>query len=348
MKSSPTPPKDSLSRRALMASAMALTLCFVGAVGFRLIEGWSWSDSLYMVLITVTTVGYGEVQPLSEAGRIWTFVLLVGGVGVVANAAAMAIQFVLEGEFTGVRRRRRMDKIIRQMSEHYIVCGYGRVGRQVAHDLTNAGKAVVVIEQGDEPDLERGGIAHVVGSAEEEQTLWDAGIKRAAGLVACVDSDTQNVFITLTAKALNNKVWVVARAGKPDTVRRLVQIGADRVVSPYSTSGNRMAHLAMNPSAMDFFEFFSDPQDSFAVEIEQVLVNEGSELAGSTLQDLNLRERTGALVIGIRGPAGSELNPDPSVVLHAGSLLLVIGTQEHCGRRGELNHGAAAKYSDRI
>jgi voltage-gated potassium channel len=328
--------KVSLGRIAGGVVWLAVVTC-VGAVGFHSMEGWSWSDSFYMVFITLSTVGFGEVHPLSLAGRLWTIALLLGGVGVVAYTATMAVDFILEGRMTGIRRRRRMERQIQSMENHIIICGYGRVGRQIMEDIRAAGRDLVVIER-DTPEDEMEDIPHVVGSAEDESALLEAGIDRASGLVAAVDSDVMNVFITLTAKSLNPNIRIIARSGQPDTVRKLKQVGANRVVSPYTTSAQRMSHLALNPGTVDFYEFMSDPL-GLNIQIQQMEVAAGSQLAGHSLRELDLRRATGVLVVAVRSGAHSELNPDPGLVLTAGSILLVLGTEDQCRRLEEMNEG---------
>jgi voltage-gated potassium channel len=331
-------PRDHSARRIAGAVSWLGAVTVVGALGYRALEGWTWSDSFYMVFITLTTVGFGEVHPLSGAGRAWTVVLLAGGIGVVAYTAALAVDFIVEGRMTGLRRRRRMDRRIQSMEDHIIICGYGRVGRQIAEDIRAAGRSFVVVER-DEPVHEMADIPHVVGNAEEEATLRAAGIERAAGLVAAVDSDLMNVFITLTAKSLNPAVRVIARAGQPDSVRKLKQVGANRVVSPYTTSAQRMAHLALNPGTVDFYELVSDPSTGLHIQIQQIEVAAGSQLAGHSLRELDLRRSTGVLVVAVRIAARTELNPDPGLVLEAGSILLVLGGREQFEKLESMNQG---------
>jgi voltage-gated potassium channel len=332
---------DVEATRRLINSAMLLAFTvFIGTVGYRITEDWDWADSLYMVFITLTTVGFSEVHPLSAAGRVWTVLLLASGVGVVAYTATTAIDFVVEGNVRGIRRRRRMDRQIRDMENHVILCGYGRVGRQVAEDIRKARRDLVVVELKESDAL--ADVLHVIGNAEEEATLLAAGIERAAGLVAAVDSDSVNVFITLTAKSLRPDLRVIARASDADTVRKLERVGADRVVSPYLTSGQRMAHLALSSTSVDFYEFMAGPADLAAIQIHEIVVTEGSQLEGRSLQDLNLRQRTGVLVVALRAKGQTHLNPDPGSVLETGSVLMIMGSARECQKMRQMSEPASA------
>lgn len=234
-----------------------------------------------------------------------------------------------------------MNKRIDQLQGHYVVCGFGRVGQQVVENFLAAGVQVVVIDREDrEGRLEDGEIPFVLGEAEDEAALVRAGIERAAGLVACVDSDTENVFITLTARQLNPRLRVIGRASTEETARKLQLVGAERVVSPYVASGRRMAHLALRPHAVDFFDTLSNPLEGLDVEVHQIEIGEGSSLAGRSLKDLDMRNTTGVIVVAVRRGESIELNPDPDVVLEPGSHLMALGTRSQIARLEELNHEA--------
>lgn len=323
---------------------LAGVLTVLGGIGYKLIEGWSWGESFYMVFITLSTVGFSEVEPLSAVGRIWTVMLIVAGVGTIGYLVAGVFELLMEGSIYGFRRQKRMENLIAQLLGHTIICGYGRVGRQVVKDFQAAGKEIVVVDAIDpEGRLEAQGIPHVVGKAESESTLQAAGIERAAGIVAAVDSDTENVFITLTARQLNPEIRVIARASDSDTARKLKLVGAERVVSPYVASGKRMAHLALRPHAVDFFDVLSDPLRELQVEMHEIEITAGSQLAGRTLRDLDLRGTTGTIAVALRTGTHTALNPDPDVRMEVGSRLVAMGTAEQCARLEELNQPQAAE-----
>ena len=342
----PRPPRTSTDRRTdetlrQVAGALflAAVLTLLGAYGYRQIEGWTWAESFYMVFITLSTVGFSEVHPLSPMGRLWTIFLVVGGVTLVGFTAARAIELLTEGSLYGYRRQRRMNKRIASLRDHFVVCGFGRVGRQVVDNFLATGRPIVVVDRDEQnaESLRERDIPHVVGNAEDESVLREAGIERAAGLVSAVDSDTENVFITLSARQLNPNLRVIARASNQATARKLELVGAERVVSPYVASGRRMAHLALRPHAVDFFDVLSDPLDGLKVEVHEMEIAAESRLAGRSLREIDLRRSTGVIVVALRKGGEIQLNPDPDAVLDPGSRLLALGTVEQCARLSELN-----------
>jgi len=328
-------------RPFVVAVTLAIVLALVGAEGYHWIEGWPWLDSIYMVIITLSTVGFGEVHEMSPAGRVWTIFVLIAGVSLVGYTAARSIEFFTEGTFHGYRRSRNMQRQIDQMRDHVIVCGWGRVGRQVTEDLTRSEQHIVVIERDDpEGTLDASGIPFVHGNAEQESVLAQAGIDRASVLIACVDGDTQNVFITLTARQMNPKLRIIARSSDPETARKLQLVGAERVVSPYLASGRRMSHLALRPQAVDFFDTLSDPLEDIGVEMHEVSIPEVSPVAGQSLKELDLRRNTGVIVVALRTAGQIQLNPDPDAVIAPGASMIALGTAKQCGALEEFLEGA--------
>jgi len=327
-------------RPFVVAASLAILLTLVGAEGYHLIEGWAWLDSFYMVIITLSTVGFGEVHEMTTAGRLWTILILVSGVALVGYTAARGIEIFTEGTFHGYRRSRNMQKRIDQMRDHFIVCGWGRVGRQVTEDLLRMDHPIVIIERDDpEGTLDASGIPCVHGNAEQEAVLAKAGIDRARVLITCVDGDTQNVFITLRARQMNPTLRIFSRARDPETARKLQLVGAERVVSPYLASGRRMSHLALRPQAVDVFDTLSDPLEDIGVEMHEVLIPESSRIAGRSLKELDLRRNTGAIVVALRMAGQIQLNPDPDLIIAPGSSMIALGTPTQCGALEEFLEG---------
>jgi voltage-gated potassium channel len=303
-----------------------------------MIEGWSWADSFYMVFITLSTVGFSEVHTLSAGGRLWTVLLIVGGVGAMGYLVARLFEAIMEGSLHGLRRQRRMQKHIESVVGHTIICGFGRVGRQVVRDFVQNGSDIVVVDAADtSEELKRLSIPHIIGRAEDEEVLLAAGIERAAVLVSAVDSDTVNVFITLTARQLNPKLRIIARASDSDTAKKLQLVGAERVVSPFVASGRRMAHLALRPQAVEFFDVLSDPVQGLRVEMLEIEIGPESKLAGRTLRDVDLRRSTGTIAVALRSEGSIHVNPDPDARMEVGARLVAMGTAEQCAKLEALN-----------
>ncbi len=317
-------------RRLLPALILLLIIATIGATGYMLIERWSFLDSFYMVVITLFTIGFNEAHPLSPAGKIFTMFIAVSGVGTAIYAAGRAVEIIVEGEMSGYQKRKRMDRKISEMRQHYIICGYGRVGHQVAQAFETARVPYVVIDTKSETtaQLEPRGIPHITGDATSDDILMEAGIGTAKGLVACSDSDVDNVYVTLSARALNPSLRIVARAGIRDTEKKLKMAGADRVISPYFISGMRMAALATRPVTSDFLDLVSHGgQVEFS--LHEMAISEHSPLVGKSLEQADIRGKSGALVLAIRNADESfNLQPKASSKIEMGCILVVLGTQE--------------------
>lgn len=301
-----------------------------GVLGYMYIEKWSVLDSVYMVVITLFTVGFQEVHPLSQAGRIFTIFIIVGGVGSAIYAAGQVVEIIVQGEMTGYRKRRNMDKQIRHMEDHYVICGFGRVGHQVAQVFETWQIPFVVIDPKKESldELEARGVPVLMGDATDDAVLSAAGIDRAKGLIACSDSDVANVYITLSARQLNANLNIVARAGLQETEKKLLMAGANRVISPYFISGVRMAAMATRPVTTDFLDLVTHG-GLVDFSLFQFSVPAASALMGKTIADADIRNTSGALVLAIRKSDGSfDLHPKETSKIDAGDVLVVLGTQE--------------------
>jgi voltage-gated potassium channel len=301
-----------------------------GILGYTLIEKWNVLDSVYMVVITIFTVGFKEVHPLSPAGKIFTICIIVGGVGSAIYAAGQVMEIIVEGEMSGYRRRRNMDRKISEMKDHHLICGFGRVGHQVAQVFEAWQIPFIVIDPKKESvdELDGKGVPVLVGDATDDAVLMAAGIQRARGLIACSDSDVANVYITLSARQLNSSLNIVARAGLKETEKKLTMAGANRVISPYFISGNRMAAMATRPVAVDFLDLVTH-SGLVDFSLFQIAVPEGSPLIKKNMTEADIRNSSGALVLAIRKSNGSfDLNPRETSRIDTNDVLVVLGTQE--------------------
>lgn len=312
-------------RYALIALACAIAL---GTIGFHLIEGWSLIDSLYMSVLTITTVGYGEVHPLSSTGRAFGIVFMLAGVGTAAYALSSTVQSIVQSELIeafGVRRRNReMSKL----HGHFIVCGAGRVGSRIIREMQrDSSVSFVVIESNAQKvaALAEGGAHVLVGDATLEETLRDAGVERARGLAACLPDDADNVYVVLTARDLNPQLHIVARAVEEQAEPKLIKAGANRVVAPTIIGSHRMAQALMKPAVADFMD--SITAENLDLGFEQLEVAPASIYAGRKLRFTNIRSELDVVIVAIRRQQTGEMvfNPSGDARIEAGDLLIAIG-----------------------
>lgn len=298
----------------------------IGTAGYMILDpGWRLLDALYMTVITLTTVGFKEVNTLDDAGRVWTMILSLAGVGLIFGSVGIVAEYLVVEATSGRQEAKRMADAINKLSGHYILCGFGRVGLTVARELVHAGRKVVVIDILPESlaRARREGFLEVEGDATEDATLKAAGIERATGLITTIDSDAHNVYVILSARVLNPKLFVVARANSTDSEGRLMQAGADRVVSPYTMAGHRLAELAIRPRVVDFIDAALS-HGELAFSMEEVEVVAGSALCGATVGSLR---DTGVFVLAIvTGEKSYEPNPPADRVLRTGETLVVSGS----------------------
>ncbi|PLS84649.1 MAG: potassium channel protein [Actinobacteria bacterium] len=336
-------PEGEAARRIRLAILMLSGIIFVGTAGYMAI-GWNFLDALYMTVITVGTIGFEEVRNLDEsvAGRLWTIVLIISGVAVLGYATTSLVALAVEGTVRDYLRSRRMRAEIGKLGEHQIICGYGRVGRQVAEEFAMDGVPFVVIDQ--DPSLieERLGRGHpaLLGEASDDETLEEAGVRRAKGLVAAVDSDADNVFVVLSARKLNAKLHIVARTSSDASAAKLEIAGADRTISPYAVGGHRLASLATQPVVVDFLDIVTRGEKGIEFRLEEFGVPKESPFADHTIGELKIGEKTGAIVLAIRTPEGTfNTTPSAQDVVHPGDTLIVLGTREQVTRLEALMTG---------
>jgi voltage-gated potassium channel len=311
-------------RRLRLALAVFACIMVVGTAGY-LILGFTFLDALYQTVTTVTTVGFREVQPLSAAGKVFTIVLILLGVGTALYALGVLIQTLVEGDLHDVFGRRRMERKIADLDQHVIVCGWGRVGRAIAKDVADAGATPVVVDR-DESRLVSSPYPVVVGDATDDDVLRGAGLARARALVAALDSDAGNLFVTLSARALRPDLFIVARVRVDESVEKLRRAGADRIVNPQSIGGARMAAFVLQPHVTEFLDVVMHDRD-IEFRLEELTVGSTSPISGATLREAQIRDRTGALVLALRNEQGEfSTNPSPDTRLDGGHVLIAIGT----------------------
>ena len=310
-----------------LAVGLLLLVIAGGTAGYMVIEGWSAWDSLYMTVITVTTVGYRELHPLSRSGEGFTIVLLIGGVGTALYTFTLLATVVVEGGLHLRLEQRRIRRMIDRLEDHFIVCGYGRIGSVVAEEFRREGTPFVVVERDPERvhEVIAAGMLAVEADASREEVLRRLGIDRARGLIAAVGTDAENVYTILTARVLAPHLFIVARAETDDAERKLLRAGASRVLSPYHIGAVQMAQTALRPAVVDFVQLATS-SGNLELAMEQIRIAPGSALADRSLVDANLRQRYSVIVVGIqRGGAQMEFNPSADAVMRPGDDLVVLG-----------------------
>ncbi len=315
--------------------ALVLVVLF-GTIGFMLVEGWNFIDSFYMTIITVTTTGFEEVHPLSKSGELFTVILVIASFSTVIFIGSIGFQILIESK---IFRRRKMHKQIEELKDHYLVCGFGRMGSHICNELKNANVPFVVIENNAEnyPKLDELNYLYDTGDATSDSTLLRAGVKKAKGLVAVLSSDAENVFATLSAKSLNPNIFVVARAVDDNTEGKLMKAGADRVVKPYELGGVRMAEILLRPGVMDFIDVVAGKKN-LDLQIEEITVRKGSSIAGKTLSELPLRSDLNIIIVAIQNEEKGIFiyNPKSDTRIDEGNKLIAIGEQSSLDKLKQL------------
>ncbi len=313
--------------RLRIAVLFLAVVVITGIVGYRLLEGYTWIEAFYMTIITISTVGFQEVRPLSWTGRMFTIGLLFAGLGVVLYTAGTVTAKIVEGEFQQFFGRRRMEKQIDALTNHYLVCGYGRIGEVICRELVSKPVPFVVIELEEARirKVEEAGYLLLKGDATDEKVLLVAGVIRAKGLFATMPIDADNVFMVLTAKDLNPSIFVVARAETERSERTLAHAGANKVISPYAMGGHRMAQAALRPAVVDIIELATHYQ-SLELQLEEIVVPMGSPCEGVTLGDSGLCQEPGVIVVAIKRALGEMIfHPSADERIEAGDRLVAMG-----------------------
>ncbi len=319
--------------RIFLALLVPVLLLLVGTFGYLLIEGETWTllDALYMTVITLTTVGFNEVHQLSAPGRVFTIFLALGGIFTLFYTASEIIRAVVSGELHGLLGRRRMERSLGKLNNHLIVCGFGRMGRHVCHEFSKQGLPFVVIDKNPEAvadfQMPHGIALH--GDAASDEVLRRAGIERARALITVVASDAENLYIIMSSRLLNDKIFLVARAEETGSEQKLARAGANRVVSPYHLGGLRVAQAALRPTVMDFLEL-ATRTEHVDLQIEETKVSSRSRLVGASLKESRVRDDLGVIIVAIKKSSGKMVfNPPAEAVLEAGDILVAIGDRPH-------------------
>jgi voltage-gated potassium channel len=314
-------------RQLKISLLILLLLMSLGTAGYMYIEGWRVLDAFYMTVITLATVGFQEVYHLDDAGKVFTILLIVFGVSVLGYTVGKLAQIMFEGEFQRFLGRKKVEMSIDALRDHYIICGYGRIGALICREFAAKPIPFVVVEN--DPavlaKLEEDNVLFQRGNATEDETLLKAGIQRAKGLVSVVTSDTENVYITLTARGLNPDLFILARSGEPGSEVKLQRAGANKVVSPYHIGGNRMAQAILRPNVVDFIEIATG-REHVDLQMEEIFIPGQSPFVGQNLKDTGLRKDTGVIIVGIKKHSGSMVfNPDSTSIIEAKDTLIVLG-----------------------
>jgi voltage-gated potassium channel len=331
--------RAALMRRYALLVLVPVGLVVVGTLGYYLIEPrYTPFDALYMTVITLTTVGYGEVHELSTAGRVFTMGLLLGGVFALFYTATELIRLVVSGEMQDLWGRQRMARSLAGLDRHLIVCGYGRMGKHVCREFSKGSLPFVIIDQ-EEEVLEGFDVAHgipVVGDATSDEVLRRAGVERARALVTVAPSDADNLYITMSARLLNDKLFIVARAETEGAEQKLLRAGADRVVAPYAIGGSKVAQAVLRTTVVDFIEL-ATRTEHLELQIEETQLRPGSRLVGATLHTSRLRQDLGLIIVAIKKPQGHMVyTPAPEAVLEAGDTLIALGRRPQLDELGRL------------
>jgi len=312
-----------------LAITLLLTVLTIGTLGYVIIEGWSVWDAFYMTVTTIATVGFKEVHPLSDVGEAFTVILIFGGVGTAFYTATLVATVMVEGGLQGHFARRRFTRMLDNIQQHFIICGFGRIGSMIAHDLARQGVPFVVVERDAErimTVLERGWLG-LAADASREEVLRKAGIDRARGLIAAVGTDAENVYTVLTARVMRPDLFIIARVEADDAEAKLRRAGADRVISPYQIGATHITQTALRPAVVDFVEL-ATTAGHLELSMEQVRVNV-STYVGKNLMEAGLRQKFGVIIVAIKRTAGAmEFNPAPETVIQQGDEMIVLGRPE--------------------
>lgn len=313
-----------LRRRLILSLALIVFIVSFGTIGYIVMEGWNFQDSLYMTVTTLTTVGYREVRELTSMGRWFTIILIIGGVGTMLYVLSAGAKVLIEGEIQEVLGRRRLEKKMKELRDHYIICGYGRMGKIIVKELKNEKVKFVVIE--------RNVVAHekqepflIIGDATQDELLKEVGIEKAKGLITVLPTDAENLYVVLSAKGLNPNLFIVARAGEEGSEQKLLRAGADRVISPYHIGGLRIAHTVLKPAVVDFIEL-ATKSGNIDLQLQEISIPDVSRFSGLSLDQCGFGKDLGIIIVAIKKPNGEmRFNPTFRTLVEPGDTLIALG-----------------------
>lgn len=313
------------------ALTILLTIFVIGTFGFHFIEGWSLLDSFYASITTLSTVGYGDFSPESAAGKLFAVFIIIFGVGMMFYSLVLIAETFIDTRLRSLLGRGKLEKMIEKMHNHYIVCGGGRIGFLICRELM-AGKIPCLVIDNDPEVIQKAeeeGFVYYKGDATQDKVLIEAGIKRAKGVVCVLPSDAENLYVILTAKELNQKIYIMARSEEEESEHRLLRAGADRVMSPYTLGGVRMAMAILRPAMLDFIEITTSRQ-SLELRMEEISICKGSPFVSKTLEDSGIRKRYGLIIVAVKKDSGKMIfNPMANYVITEGDRLVAMGEDEN-------------------
>ena len=329
------------SYKILRGLVILSLIVIFGTVGYMTIEGWDFFPSLYMTVITITTVGFNETYPLSVAGRIFTLILIFLGIGIFLYIVGLVTQAMIGFQISTIIGRKKLDQQIKKIKDHYIVCGFGRIGKVICKELKSKKIPLLVIDNTPEAKelLDAESVPYIIDDATSEDVLVEAGIDRARGLISVVASDADNLFITLTARGLNHSALIIARADEEKSEKKLKRAGADKVFLPYIIGGHKMAQSITKPAVTDFLEFTVHNKD-MGLEMEELNVSKSSRLDGLKLMESGIRQEMDIIIIAVRKKTGEmTFNPSSETRIEAGDTLIALGKNNDLIRLGSILSG---------
>jgi voltage-gated potassium channel len=322
------------TKHLIFSIFFALFIIILGTVGYMLLEGWDILDSLYMTIISLATVGYGEVHKLGTIGRLFTIFLILMGVSYFVYVAGALVQFMVEGRIRIILGRRRLDNKIKRLKNHYIVCGYGRIGRVLCQNMRGKPVDLVVIENNEErvSSMDKDGVLYIAGDASDETNLLRAGIKEARGVIAVLGSDVENVFLVLTTRQLNPEIYIMARASRKESRAKLRAAGANQVESPYDTGAIAMAQRIIRPTVTGFLDLALTYKEA-EIQMEEIPVGAQSKLVNVMLKESGIRQKFDLIIIAVKSIDGKmSFNPSFETTLKAGDTVIAIGEEKNLAK----------------